>query len=115
MKLSNFPKVPQGFMPALVALVLIANFTFELIGPSIWASYKPPLASMENTLINLVILAVGFYLGSSSSSARKDELNAAQQDKAITALAPNAPPPTPLADANAPAAPSLSTAERAQP
>jgi hypothetical protein len=84
----NLPKMPSAFMQGLIALLLIGNFTFMLIAPSVITSYKPPGDALTQTLVNLVILAVGYYLGSSSGSARKDEINAAQQDKAITALAP---------------------------
>jgi hypothetical protein len=88
----DLPKitVPKAFMQGLIALLLIANFTFMLIAPSILPGYKPPGDALTQTLVNLVILAVGYYLGSSQGSARKDELNAQQQDKAMTALAPAA-------------------------
>lgn len=81
-------------MQGVIALLLIGNFTFMLVAPTIFAGYKPPGEALTQTLVNLVILAVGYYLGSSSASARKDELSAAAQDKAITALAPGqATPP----------------------
>lgn len=83
------PKVPPAFMQGLIALLLIANFTFMLVAPSVLPGYKPPGDALTQTLVNLVILAVGYYLGSSSGSARKDEINATQQDKALTALAPS--------------------------
>lgn len=109
MKLPKFdmPKIPNAFMQGLIALSLLANFTFMLVAPSIWQDhYKDPSAAMQQTLVNLVILAVGYYLGSSSGSARKDEISAAQQDKAITALAPPKPDvanPNPTPPANEPA------------
>lgn len=84
----SMPKLPTTFMQGVIALALIANFTFMLLAPSLVKGYKDPADGMANTLINLVILAVGYYLGSSSGSARKDEINAARQDKAITSLAP---------------------------
>lgn len=90
----NLPKLPSAFMQGLIALLLIGNFTFMLIAPSVIAGYKPPGDALTQTLVNLVILAVGYYLGSSSGSARKDEINATQQDKAMTALAPLAAVPT---------------------
>ncbi len=95
----NMPKNPSSFMQGLIALLLIGNFTFMLVAPTIFSAYKPPGDALTQTLVNLVILAVGYYLGSSSGSARKDEINAQQQDKAISALAPAAaqasggPPP----------------------
>jgi len=96
--------VPKAFMQGLIALLLIANFTFMLVAPSVLPGYKPPGDALTQTLVNLVILAVGYYLGSSQGSARKDELNAQQQDKAITALASTPPPdPPPIAPAPAPA------------
>lgn len=87
--------IPKAFMQGLIALLLIGNFTFMLIAPTIFPqSYKAPGDALTQTLVNLVILAVGYYLGSSQGSARKDELNAQQQDKAITMLA-TAPSPAP--------------------
>lgn len=86
----TMPKIPSAFMQGLIALLLLCNFTALLLGPSIIPGYKEPSAAMTQTLVNLVILAVGYYLGSSSGSARKDEINAQQQDKTIAALAPAA-------------------------
>lgn len=83
----NMPKIPSAFMQGLIALLLLCNFTAMLLGPSIFSGYKEPSAALTQTLVNLVILAVGYYLGSSSGSARKDEINAQQQDKTIAALA----------------------------
>ena len=74
-------------MQAVIAMLLLANFTFMLVAPSILTGYKPASEALVQTLVNLVLLAVGYYLGSSQGSARKDEINAQQQDKAITALA----------------------------
>ena len=84
----SMPKIPTTFMQGLIAIALILNFTFMLLAPSLVQNYKDPADGMANTLINLVILAVGYYLGSSSGSARKDAINAAQQDKAMSALSP---------------------------
>lgn len=84
-------KAPSALMQGLIALLLLANFTFMLVGPTFFASYEAPGDALTQTLVNLVILAVGYYLGSSSNSARKDEQSAAQTDKAITALASSSP------------------------
>lgn len=104
----TLPKVeiPKSFMQGLIALLLVGNFTFMLIAPTIFpTTYKAPGDALTQTLVNLVILAVGYYLGSSQSSARKDEINAQQQDKAMTALAPAPPPPAPAPIAPTPADP----------
>lgn len=90
------PKVPPAFMQGFIALLLIANFTFMLVAPSVLPGYKAPGDALTQTLVNLVILAVGYYLGSSQGSARKDELNANQQDKAIVALTAAVPAPAPV-------------------
>lgn len=87
----NFPKMPSAIMQGLIALLLLGNFTAMLLGPTLFPGYKEPSAALTQTLVNLVILAVGYYLGSSSGSARKDEINATQNEKAITALAPTQP------------------------
>lgn len=89
----NLPKMPSAFMQGLIAVLLLLNFTFMLLAPSIFTNYQPPAEALTQTLVNLVILAVGYYLGSSSGSARKDEINVQQQDKAIAALAPPPDPP----------------------
>ena len=70
-------RIPKAFMQGVIALLLMGNFTVMLLGPSLFSSYKPPEAGLTQTLVNLVILAVGYYLGSSSGSAKKDEANAA--------------------------------------
>ena len=80
-------KAPSAVMQAVIAMLLLANFTFMLVAPSILTGYKPASEALVQTLVNLVLLAVGYYLGISQGSARKDEINAQQQDKAITALA----------------------------
>lgn len=90
MTLPKIPVMPKAAMQGTIALLLLVDFTFLLIAPSVWTAYKEPSTVMSQTLVNLVILAVGYYLGSSQGSARKDELNAMQQDKTITALAPAA-------------------------
>lgn len=46
-------------------------------------------------LIALVTGATGFYFGSSSSSQKKDDVTAAQNQTAIAALATSAPVPAP--------------------
>jgi len=84
-------KAPSAFMQGLIALLLLANFTFMLVGPSLLGGYKAPGEALTQTLVNLVILAVGYYLGSSSGSVRKDEQSAAQTDKVITTLAAGSP------------------------
>lgn len=88
-------KPPSALMQGLIACLLMMNFTFMLLAPSIFPGYKPPSEALVQTLVNLVILAVGYYLGSSQGSARKDEINAAQQDKALTLAAAPATLPVP--------------------
>ena len=50
----------------LIALLLLANFSFMLLAPSLVPGYTSPDDAMKQTLVNLVLLAVGYYLVSSS-------------------------------------------------
>lgn len=76
----------KGAMPAVIAVVFLTFFGLALFGPSIWPGFKPPSEAMMQTLINLTIAAVMFYIGTTQASARKDET-----------IAGLSGPPTPLA------------------
>ena len=66
----NF-KTPSRRMAAAIALILLALFAAVLLAP-MWREIKFDPA-MVNTLITLVVIAVGYYLGSSNSSQAKDD------------------------------------------
>ena len=74
-------KAPHGFMQGLITIVLLVYFGFAMFGKSFWPGFDVADA-MAQTLINLVILGVGFYLGSSSNSQKKDDVIADQAKSA---------------------------------
>ncbi len=59
-------------MPAVIAMLLLAYFGVALFGPAIWPALKIE-ANMGQTLMNLVIAAVSYYIGTTQQSAKKDE------------------------------------------
>ncbi len=62
----------RTYMPAAIALLLLAYFGVALFGPAIWPSMKIE-ANLTQTLMNLVIAAVSYYIGTTQQSAKKDE------------------------------------------
>jgi uncharacterized membrane protein YbjE (DUF340 family) len=86
----NDIKMPSRLMQGFVAAMLVTAFCFLVVGPSI-PGYVPPSEATTQTVLTLVVGVVGYYLGTSQSSARKDELNAAQQVQIISALTPTEP------------------------
>ena len=59
-------------MPAFIATVLLAYFGFALFGPAFFPSLKVE-TNLIQTLINLVIAGVSYYIGTTQQSAKKDE------------------------------------------
>ncbi len=59
-------------MPAVIATVLLAYFGLALFGPVFWPALKIE-SNLAQTLINLVIGGVGYYMGTTQQSAKKDE------------------------------------------
>ena len=57
-------------MPAVIASVIMAYFGTALIMDLIHNGAAS--TDLKQTLVNLVMLAAGYYLGSSASSAKKD-------------------------------------------
>jgi len=60
------------FMQAFIAVALVLFFGAALFLPALLPDFSPN-ESVLQTLLTLVVVAVGFYLGSSSSSAGKDQ------------------------------------------
>lgn len=85
--MTNF-KTPSRAMAAVIALVLLALFGAVLLTPMIWpekhVEFDPALVQ---TLLTLTVIAVGYYLGTSSNSQAKDDTIVAQAKAAV------APPP----------------------
>jgi hypothetical protein len=83
-------------------------FAGVLFVPVFAPAYKIDPASQQ-ALFTLVVMAVSFYLGSSSGSAKKDDQNAALTAQLAATPPPIAPPPAPDAPippvAPAPSAP----------
>jgi len=88
---------------AAIALVLLIMFAGVLFVQAFVPSFKVE-ADTKQALFNLVVMAVSFYLGSSSGSAKKDDQNAALA--AQLAGAPSPPPaPAPAAAPTPPVPP----------
>ncbi len=68
----------KGFMPGLIAIVFLIYFGLALFGPSIFPGFKATDDSMSQTLINLTIAAVMYFIGTTQSSKAKDDTIAAQ-------------------------------------
>ncbi|ERR1019366_1260295 len=93
------PRVQAG-----IALVLLLMFAGVMFVPVFVPAYKIDPASQQ-ALFTLVVMAVSFYLGSSSGSAKKDDQNAALTAQlAATPPEPPAPLIAPAPIAPAPAA-----------
>jgi hypothetical protein len=60
---------PRAAMQAIIALLIVGDFSLMLFGPSLWPGWKAPDDNMTQTLLALVMLAVGYYLGSSAATA----------------------------------------------
>ena len=81
----NNIKIPSAFMQGFVAATLMLTFAYLVIGPT-FPGFKAPSEATQQTVLTLAVAVVSYFLGTSQSSARKDELNAAQQSATITAL-----------------------------
>jgi hypothetical protein len=88
-------KMPPRLMQSFVATILMLAFFFLVIGPS-FPGYVAPSEAVTQAVLTLAGGVVGFFLGTSLSSARKDELNAVQQSQIISALTPTDPESAPL-------------------
>lgn len=80
----------KGVMPALIAVVFLLYFGLALFGPSIFPGFKATNDSMSQTLINLTIAAVMYYIGTTQGSSKKDDVIAA----GMTPIPPPAVPGT---------------------
>jgi len=75
MNLPPMPKIPKTFMQAVVAIAILFGFLSAL--GYMLTDKTEPVASAQTMLEALkaaMLIAVGYYLGSSASSARKTEL-----------------------------------------
>jgi hypothetical protein len=81
------PRVQAG-----IAIILLVMFAGVLFVPVFAPAYKIDPASQQ-ALFTLVVMAVSFYLGSSSGAAKKDDQNAALTAQ-LAATPPAPPPPT---------------------
>lgn len=67
------PMTSKSCMPAFIAIIFLAYFGVALFGPMFWPNLKGIEANMAQTLINLTIAAVSYYIGTTQQSAKKDE------------------------------------------
>lgn len=87
------PKQPREFttMQAMITLFCLVDFTVAMFGASFFGErWKEPNAQYVQTIINIVLIVVAYYLGSSNSSKTKDAQAAVVQDKMVDALTPPA-------------------------
>ena len=64
------PKGKGNCMPSVITLILIAYFGVALFGPAFGLKVEP---NMGQTLMNLVIAVVSYFVGTTQQSAKKDE------------------------------------------
>lgn len=87
-------KTPSRFMAGFITVLVLLDFSAILLSPL----YAPGVEfddSLKQILFAIVMLAVGFYLGSSKASEDKNE-TIRQQAAAVVAVAgtgPGLPPP----------------------
>lgn len=80
---------------AAIALLLLLMFAGVLFVPAFVPAFKID-PDTKQSLFTLTVMAVSFYLGSSSGSAKKDDQNAALTAQLAGAPPPIAPAPAPL-------------------
>lgn len=66
------PQSRFRFMPALIVCILLAFFGVALFLPALLPGVELD-ASLLQTLLTLTVVGVSFYLGTSSSSQKKDD------------------------------------------
>ncbi len=64
--------VPKAFMQAFITVVLLLYFGLAMFGSAL--GLAPPSEPFAQTLIAVFMIAIGYYLGTSQSSAKKDEV-----------------------------------------
>ena len=85
------PQPPSTLMPRLQAVatvVILALLCVMAVGPMV--GMKPPSAGMEELEKAIVYILVGFLFGTSVSSGKKDEANAALTAQLAAAPTPEA-------------------------
>jgi hypothetical protein len=62
----------KGCMPAFITIVLLAMYALLMFAPAIWkgATFDPTL---QESLKTFLTIGIGYYIGTSQSSAKKDE------------------------------------------
>ncbi len=70
------PITSKGCMPAFITCVLLAMYALLMFAPAIWkgVTFDPTL---QESLKTFLTIGIGFYIGTSQSSAKKDETIAA--------------------------------------
>lgn len=112
---ANGFKTPSRFMAGLITVVLLALFGISYLVPALkvdWLVHDAKFdAGLQQTLLTLLVFAVGYYLGSSKGSADANDVMRAQ---VVANIPPPAPAPPPVASpgpiAPAPVAPTAPVA-----
>lgn len=84
----------NGKMPAFIVTVLLAYFGLALFGKPLGIVVTSD-SPMVQTLINLTLMAAGFFIGTTQSSQKKDDTIAAQVAGAPPPDPAPVPPPKP--------------------
>lgn len=101
----NSFKTPSRGMAALITIVLLLLYSISYLAPALdvnWLRKDPKFdAGLQQTLLMLLVLSIGYYIGSSKGSAEANDAIRAQVANAtppiaplaLSTLAPAAPPP----------------------
>lgn len=121
---ANGFKTPSRFMAAMITSVLLLLYAISYLAPALQVSWIKSDAkfdaALQQTLLLMLTLSIGYYIGSSKGSADANDVMRAQVAANIPPPAPAPPPlpPTPiapLAPLAAPAAPVAVTVTNDEP
>lgn len=105
---------PPWWAPWLLGGLIVVGF-YALAFASMFGGNETLMVVMFTAAVSLTAAVGGWCYGSSSSSARKDQANAATSTAAIAALAQSAPAPVPPPSPPAPPIPPAAGAEQRSP
>lgn len=91
-------KTPDPRMAGFITLVLLFLFSVSYILPVLnlpWIVKDPKFdQGLQQTLLMLLVLSVGYYIGTSKSSEDKNAIIATQANAAAARTDPDVKPPT---------------------
>lgn len=66
------PLPTKGCMPAFITVVLLGMYGTLMFAPAIWKGVTFDL-TLQESLKTFLTIGIGYYIGTSQSSAKKDE------------------------------------------